>query len=1089
MAVSTDGAMSDPRITHPSVLRGLQAWTERCPDKLLFSFLDIEGQPTEQYSYSEFWARTTDVAAQIQQQGLKPGDRVLLAYPPGLEVICAFFAATRLGLVPVPVYPPSGSGFASALRKMNFIAQDCGASAVLTDRSWYWSMRVNQARHRIKTWTWSRDRVSKLPWIVTTDAARAREHEVREAHSPLLFLQYTSGSTSQPKGVMVTHDNLLANGDAVVDHLPVGVSWLPQYHDMGLIGYYLFFALKGGTTYGFSPIDFIRRPALWLETISKVRGTASSAPNFAYEYCLRPGKISKETRESLDLTSLRFLMNAAEPVRPHVVRQFLATFQSTGLNPSAFFSAYGLAEHTLAVSNYGRRIASFDREALSRDAAEPAVGEESVSLVSCGRPLGQTELRIVDQAGRDQSASGGVGEVWIDGPSKCAGYFGRPELTEATFRAKLDTEPDREWLRTGDLGFLHDGELFLTGRAKDLIIVRGQNIYPQDLEQLVEEDPAVRKGCVAAFAHDTGGRERVVVVCEVRDAAQLPDVDVVGGRIVDELGVALDELVCIEARSIPKTSSGKIVRHAAREQFVEGSLRLIERRTPRTLAVVGGAVSQALELGPYAEVLARFGLRGHETGTAAECGLDSIQMVELAAAIKGALQDQGHEELLDAVDLNVLQTLAVCELTELLGDLVAAKPGARLRFRRVLSQLSQEHRSLEKALMLRDARLRFDPAHLPRTGEGRGPGLLLTGGTGFFGPFLLASLLEQHTGPIHVLVRARNEAHGKERLLSGLAEVLPELPASWSARIVPVLGDLTRTNLGLDTQTWGRLASEIGTIVHNGAVVNYLFDYATMRDANVGGTNEIVRLAMSHRPAVLDYISTTFTFGWSVKDTLFEGDTHTDLDLLDFGYSQTKWVAEQVVYDAMRQGLSARVFRPALLTPSLSGGGSHFDISVRLIAFMLDHGLGTTAANQVSFSPADLAASNIVAICREPESLGGTFHVTRDVYASMADITGILGQLTGVAFEQMDLDDFVPAVIERCGPDDLLYPLLEFFVRSIDNITKMEFKRYDNSGFARFRDASPEGQADPPLEQVVLGLLRFMRRHGITAAQRLPGAS
>ena len=1069
-----------------SVLDPLYSWAERAPDKLLYAWLDIEGAITEQYTYAEFLARTAAIARHIHRtQPLPVGARVLLAYPPGLEVICAFFACVRLGLVPVPVYPPTRQGFAAAVHRMNFIAADCDAAAILTDRAYYWSMKVNRVRHRIKTLSWSTDAVTALPWIVSTDATPSREAPLPDRHSPLLFLQYTSGSTANPKGVMVSHDNLLTNGDAVVDHLPVGVTWLPQYHDMGLIGYYLFFAMKGGTTYGFSPLDFIRRPALWLETISRYRGTASSAPNFAYEYCLRPGKLPDTLLDTLDLTSLRFLMTAAEPVRANVFRRFLRTFAPYGLSPESFFSAYGLAEYTLAVCNYGRTIRRLDRDALHRrevvDAAPSAPEADTVSLVSCGPPLPDVALRIVAPTSPPQTTEA-VGEVWLRGPSRCGGYWGRPDLTNATFHAVL---PDASgtWLRTGDLGFVRDGELYLCGRLKDLIIVRGQNYYPQDIELLVEQDAAIRKGCVCAFGVEDGGREQVVVVAELRRAQVLPDSRALQARIQQMLGLSVDTFAFIRARSIPKTSSGKLIRHQARARYLDGTLDLIDTVAPLTVPLARSAAPNPVDVAPgIAAVLARFGLTGAEAVTLPEAGLDSIQLVDFAHSLKAHLSEGGHGQLASAVDLQVLQTIALCELTALLGDLERAAPHARLRFRRVLTALGEEHRQQEQAMMRRDAALRFDPAHLPRIAAASSEGpILLTGATGFFGPFLLQSLLQQTDRAVQVLVRADSEAQARARVLAGLTGLHPEgwCPPAWAERIHPICGDLSRTNLGLTTAQWGRLAESVSAIYHNGAWVNYLFDYAAMRPANVGGTNEIIRLAMSHRPKVLNHISTTFVFGWSVKDTLLESDNNDNLDLLDFGYSQSKWVSEQVVLDAMAQGLSARIFRPALITPSLSGGGSHFDIAVRLLAFMLSHGMSTTARNQVSFSPADVTADNIVAIAQQADSLGRTFHVTRDAYASMQDITDLLGELTDTPFSLQPLAEFVPAVIARCQPGDILFPLLEFFVRSTDNITAMEFKRYDNRNYQRFRDASLSGRADPPLRDVVLGLLRFMRRKGI----------
>jgi thioester reductase-like protein len=1080
-----------------SILPSFYEWTERSPDKLLFAFLDGEGRTTESYTYAQFLQRTTAIASHIQRTfPMTPGERVLLAYPPGVEMICAFFACVRLGLIPVPVYPPTSHGFQAARDKTEFIARDCQAIAVLTGRSYYWSMKLNQTRNRAATLSFKRDYLSTLKWIISTDADTGARADFSEGHSDVLFLQYTSGSTSEPKGVMVSHDNILANCESVVDHLPVGVSWLPQYHDMGLIGYYIFFALKGGTTYGFSPVDFIQRPALWLETITKYRGTASSAPNFAYEYCLRPEKLPAETLERLDLSSLRFLMTAAEPVRANVYRDFIRKFQPYGLNSKSFFSAYGLAEYTLAVSNYGRTIAGFDRAALCRHQVQPSNGNaaaDTTMLVSCGKPLGATEVRIVDVTGAPREARAReVGEIWIRGGSKCLGYWRRPELSAAHFEAQLPGDPHDSptWLRSGDLGFVLDDELYICGRLKDMLIVRGHNYYPQDVEALVEEDPNVRKGCVAAFAHEAENRESLVVVAEVKNPRCLPDAGALNRRLLQQLGVGAASFVFIEARTIPKTSSGKIVRHLARERWLEGRLRVVSQ------------IDSSLETDPpdggFSETrpnawLHRFGLSGAETHTLSDAGFDSIKLVEFSQAIKEQFESQGDHDLSGAVDLRVLQKIAICELVDLLGQVAASAPHAKLRLRRALADLGREHRAIEAEMMRQDTRLRFDVASLPKATDmipATEGAVLLTGGTGFLGPFLLASLLQQSADDIYVLVRAKDDEDAMRRLRDGLMSVAADgttCPDGWERRVRPICGDLSAANLGLSDAIWRTLADGVHTIYHNGASVNYLLDYQAMRDANVGGTNEIVRLAMSHRAKVLNHISTTFVFGWSVKETLFECDTNAGMDHLDFGYSQSKWASEQVVRDAMQHGLQARIFRPALLTPSVHGGGYNFDISIRLLAFMINHGIGTTARNQVSFSPADLAADNIVAISRMPGSIGATCHVTRDDYASMSDVTAILGELTGRTFRNYPLDAFVPEVIERCHSGDILFPLLDFLVRSVDNITAMEFKRYDNSQYRKFRDASDCGKADPPLRDVVVGMLRFMRKQDLVKCEEVAG--
>ena len=267
-------------------------------------------------------------------------------------------------------------------------------------------------------------------------------------------------------------------------------------------------------------------------------------------------------------------------------------------------------------------------------------------------------------------------------------------------------------------------------------------------------------------------------------------------------------------------------------------------------------------------------------------------------------------------------------------------------------------------------------------------------------------------------------------------------------------------------------------------MVNYLFSYKRMRSANVAGTNEVLRLAFAGRPKVFNYVSTTFIFGWATKDVLYESDSNTDMELLDFGYSQSKWTAEQVVLDARSRGLTTRIFRPALVTPAVNGDGANFDITLRLLAFMIKYGLGADALNQVSFMPADVTADNIVAISNLPQTAGGAFHVTRDDYANMIDVTNIITELTGRTFEYFDLPSFVPEVIKRCTREDLLFPLLDFLVGSIDNISAMEFKRYDSADYQRARALTSAGRPDPSLEDTVLGMLRFMQRTGLVELPR-----
>ncbi len=1119
-----------------NILDPIGAHAERDPEGLLFAFLDRQGEIRDSVTREAFFRRTGDLAAHLDRElGLAPGERVILVHPPGLGMVHAFFACVRMGLVPVPVPSPTAHGFEAALHRLAYVARDCQAAAVLTERASYWSMEVHRARQRAGGRSGHDDVLPDIPWVIADDAESTGGVHPGIRRSDLLFLQYTSGSTRKPRGVMVTHENLLHNCEVTLDHTPIGVSWLPHFHDLGLIGSYLFVAMRGGTTYAFSPGDFIQRPFLWLETMSRVRATISAAPNFAYELCLMEEKVRSERLEQLDLGSIQVLMTAAEPVQPAVFRGFRERFARCGLKPRAYFSAYGLAESTLGVSSGGRRIRMFDTAGLAASSVVPVDESDedlpgATALVSCGRPLGSTEVRIVRVPtgaggpgnGRPREAlPGEAGEIWVRGPSTCVGYWNRPRLTREVFDARVDGDPPDQqgWLRTGDLGFMLDGELFICGRIKDLVIVRGRNVYPQDVEPLVTEDPAVRAGGAAAFGVPGAGGERLVVVAELRRPGRLPDIPALQARLLARLGVSADVVTLVRGRSLPKTTSGKLQRHEARRLWEAGAFQAIAEfegagaeafQTAPSTNGAGGSTGSAEATGTdirsrIAALLRRHRLSGSETITLAEAGLDSLSIAELAAEVEGSMREIGAGDLVGAVDVRWLQKIAVSELMGLLEELASARPAARLRFRRAFAGIEKEHREAEAAAMARDARFvapdgaadRRTPATPagPRSGgaapNGRGD-LLLTGGTGFFGPFLLQQLLELREERIQVLVRARNAEEGEARLWEGLAALDPDgtsgLETAFRRRVVPVPGDLAQADLGLGSSRWRHLVESVGEVYHNGARVNYLDDYGALRAPNVAGTAEVVRLAMRGRPKVMNHISSTFVFGWSTRATLDEGHRNRDMALLDFGYSQTKWVSEEIVFDAMAQGLGARVFRPALITPSVAGEGSNFDIAIRLLAFMIRHGMGTTAANQVSLSPADVTARNMVAISLLPETIGGTFHVTRDRYESLSDVTRCLEEHLGVGFSSHPLDRFVPLVIERCRPTDLLFPLLNFLVRSVDRITAMEFKRYGNRNYREARDRSPLGVPDPPLEDVVLGIVRFMRRHGILELPA-PGAA
>src|SRR3984957_5323943 len=873
-----------------SILDNLDRLADEHPNKPLYSYLDLNGDPIETHTYASFLRRAQAIAGHLRKEGrFAAGDRVLLAYPPGLEMICAFFGCVRGGLIPVPVYPPSSRGFQSALYKTVHIAKDCQAAGILTSRDYRASLKTNLARRGVSASGVDIDYISGLPWIVTEDFVDTISDRLPVDPSKILFLQYTSGSTMEPKGVIVTHENILNTFSLVIDHpAPVVVSWLPQYHDMGLIGCYLYPALKGGTTYGFAPMDFIQRPILWFNAITTYRATAAAAPNFAYDYCLRAGRLSKENLEACDLSSLRVLMCAAEPVKPDTYTRFLEAFQPYGLKSESFHVAYGLAENTLAVSLGGRNMVSVNKRALALGKARMTTEVSEIGgatqIVSCGTPLPGLDFKIVDPEGHFPLKPERIGEIWVAGSGKCQGYWNNPELTLKQFRARLvdDTPYDDGYLRTGDIGFIHNGELYVCGRIKDMIILRGQNYYPQDIENVVEKSSSlIRHNCVAAFQVQEDSEPALAIVAEVKNPrAALPEARKIAAAVRNYLNVEVAMISLIAPRAIPRTSSGKIMRHKTKQMWLQGQFTVLSDFSREKDA---GKSHSDLH-SSFAELKARYNLTGLESYNLVEAGLDSLDLVVFMHELKELLKDKGAELLARQVDIGVIQRVSVAELFGLAEQLERAPEEALIHLRHSLAAFREEQCAAEKQMMSTDRKLIFEPPvpssmpEIPMLNH-----VLLTGGTGFIGPFLIKSLLEQTQAKMYVLVRSSDEKQGRRRLRAAMESMGPcgtGLREMFEARVIPVCGDLGQPKLGLMQDVWDSLASEINTVFHNGATVNYLFNYDLMRDANVLGTNEVVRLAFEGRPKEFNYVSTTFIFGWAVKSVLYETDLNENMELL-----------------------------------------------------------------------------------------------------------------------------------------------------------------------------------------------------------------
>jgi acyl carrier protein len=692
-------AQTDPRAPlygtgfEPATLIDLLGWrATHQPEREAYTFLGDGEAEESSVNYRELERQAQYVASRLQSAGVAAGERVLLLYPPGLEYVAAFLGCLYAGVIAVPAYPPR---LGRPTSRLQAIAADSKATVALTTTHILSNLERRLAHA---------PEIKSLLWLATDDG----KDSAREWHPPeidgstLAFLQYTSGSTAAPKGVMVTHGNLLHNLAMIyhgVGHTPLSqmVSWLPPYHDMGLIGGVLQPLYGGFPAALMPPVSFLQRPLGWLRAISRLGADTGGGPNFAYDLCA--SKITPEERATLDLSSWTVAFNGAEPIRQETLERFAATFAPCGFRREAFYPTYGLAEATLIVSGNSKATPpvelSVEGAGLERDRVVVAsAGKKGTrTLVGCGRVLADQQIAVVDPESLARCPNDQVGEIWVSGPSVAKGYWDRPEDTEHAFQAYLADTGEGPFLRTGDLGFLHDEELFVTGRLKDLIVIRGLNHYPQDIEQTVERSHvALRPDGCAAFSVTSDEGEQLVVVQElerryVRNADVSEVFAAVRRAVAEHHELQVHAIVLVRTGSIPKTSSGKIQRRATRAAYADGSLAVVatdklsasrgeqdngaktvrsvapttgpdDAQTDRVLSIVGDFV---LRRGHSEPVRLGDSLQG-------DLGLDSLAVAELMIEVEMAFEVRLGDSVV--ADLRTIED--VCRVVH-----EAPKAGAR----------------------------------------------------------------------------------------------------------------------------------------------------------------------------------------------------------------------------------------------------------------------------------------------------------------------------------------------------------------------------------------------------------------------------
>lgn len=566
--------MADPKHVAPTLADAVRALAHHRDRGFVF----VRSDGSERFcSFAELCDLAERRAASLHARGLRKGDRVAIAVPDPDEFVLSFLGAVMGGIVPVPISPQlTFKNIESYHDTVAHIATAAGASLLLTTPS------TRQYVDPVLP------RVESLRGVVAVDELASDDHgkiDVKVDPTDLAFLQFTSGSTSRPKGVVVTHRNLAWNSESFMIHglkkdssFDKGVSWLPLFHDMGLIGFVIGPLFTDIPVVFLPTASFVRNPRIWLDKIHEHRGTITYAPNFAYALVAK--RVKEKDVATLDLSCLRRTGCGAEPIQAKTLREFADKLRPAKFDPSSFLPSYGMAEATLAITfvpvDSGVRSDSIAKTELESGKATPHEGEGSHELVNCGRPFPEHEIAIVDEQG-NRLGDRQVGQIVTRGPSVCAGYYREPELTAEAFRRQADGST---WLYTGDLGYTVDGEVFICGRLKDMIIVRGRNFYPNDIEWVVSELPGVRRGNVVAFGVDVAGEEQLVVAAEAfaSDAEALKET--ISKAVLESFSLAPHEVVIVPQGTLPRTSSGKPQRRKTKQLYLDGTL-------PRARAVQG----------------------------------------------------------------------------------------------------------------------------------------------------------------------------------------------------------------------------------------------------------------------------------------------------------------------------------------------------------------------------------------------------------------------------------------------------------------------------------------------------------------------
>lgn len=954
---------------------------EEDPERVLYRFLEFRNNKweMENKTVSDLYRKSLEMAYMLRKKGLKRNDRAVIFSMQDFGTICAVYGCMMAGVTFTVIPAPQDEG---KVQRFISVLKSCSPKALISNYGLEQQSGVSLTGRLLKE---AFSIVIRLKRIYTDKLVpyKRRDVIVSTDENHLTYLQYTSGSTSNPKGVRITQRALMKNLEqciACYDFTGGKLgTWVPFFHNLGLvITICMPVYVTSGSPYFLHTLQFLANPKLWIRMMYDFQLTLTVGPGSAFDACTRI--FTEEDAAKYPLPQVTHFMNGSEFISPKTVEMFAKLFQ---LAPNAMAPGYGLAENvclaTFASQDY--RTLKLDYEAYQKNRAVLSDGTGQVKeIVSVGTPVKDLTVVVANPKTKKVYPDLRIGEIFISGESVADGYWGGIR-ENANFHVKLEGY-DCEFYKTGDLGFLYEGQLYITGRIKEMLIVNGHNIYPSDIQLLLQQKlPALAAGAIGFFSSNSEAKEQIIAVIESSPEEDFPRrVKQINAAVSERFGFSFYDIIFVPQLSLPRTDNNKLQMGKTKLMYQEGKLQILYsshayRTGSQDLNLIDRSIEKADEIllqvkSVFEKVLniEHYSL----TDTFLELGGDSLMGFELV----NKMEQKFHIKL---------------DLREILLDSSVA--GISNYIRRVLSGVKGggQRANLEGECVLEES-IAVSAEYEKPVSECRK--IFLTGATGFLGAYLIRAIMEMYPRDgleVYCLVRADSESSGMDRIVRNM-DHYQCWQESYRSFIRPVIGDLSGVRLGLSDEMYAMLAEKIEVIYHNGALLNFVFPYEFLRETNVKGTAETLRLACAGRPKYYHYVSS-----YSVYDTpnnkgkrVYESDPLKASKGFSLAYSETKWVSEKLVGIAKERGLKAVIYRPGDITGSASGIWEMEDMVSRMVVGIIQMGAVPRASYCVHMTPVDFVADALVCISRKQEALGNAFNLVNPKPVPLKKLVGYI---------------------------------------------------------------------------------------------------